>query len=77
MIKNKTQIETVISEKTYNFLCDQDSTLDSVRSALHNFLGMVDQIEERIKKAQEEAAKAAELPVEEKVEPITTPRDNE
>jgi len=70
MIKNKTQVETVISEKTYHFLCDQDATLENVRAALHNFLGMIDQIEERIKKAQEEAKEKESS--ESIVEPVST-----
>lgn len=68
MLKNKTQLEAILNEKTYHFLCDMDSPLNHVRAALHQFLGFVDQIEESARKAQAEADE--KLQEESKVEPL-------
>jgi len=80
MLKNLSQLEakitTVINdnsvEKIYHFSCDQDSPIPAVKEALVKFMAFVSQIEDKIKE-QQEAAKAAGSPVEEKVEPIITP----
>ena len=74
MLKNITQIEAKVGEKSYHFSCDQDAPLQDVKEALFRFQKYVGQIEDAIK-AQEEALKAkqaqekvVEMPSEAKAE---------
>lgn len=70
MLKNLVSLEVKVAEKSYRFLCDNDSPIGDVKEAIFQLTNMVAQIEANIeaaKKAQEEA-KLAEVPkTEEKV----------
>jgi hypothetical protein len=69
MIKNKTQLETSIGDKTFVFLCDPECTLANVKSALYQFLGYVNQIEDTAKKEKAEAEENEKnKPEEQKIE---------
>ena len=59
MLKNISQLESVIEGKVHHFLCDSDSPLTHVKEALFQFQKFVGQIEDNIK-SQQEAAKAKE-----------------
>ena len=63
MLKNMCKLECQIENKTYQFICDNDSPLNHAKDALIKFLQYVGQIEDQVK-AQQEAAKAEEKPVE-------------
>lgn len=84
MLRNLAQLEAKITsvigdqsiEKTFHFLCDQDSPLPAVKDALVKFMAYVSQLEEQVK-AQQEAAKKAQDEAKqssdiEKVESIVT-----
>lgn len=60
MIKNVSKLEIKISEKIYQFFCDQDSPLAEAKEALFQFQKFVGQIEDAVKAQQEQAAKEAE-----------------
>jgi hypothetical protein len=57
MLKNLSSLVHTIQEKTYQFICDQDSPLDNVEEALFQFLNYVRQVKEAVKA---QAAKAQE-----------------
>lgn len=57
MLKNISQLECVIAEKTYRFLCDSDSPLQHVGEALILFISYKDKVESAVKIAQEELSK--------------------
>jgi hypothetical protein len=59
MLKQISQLEHKTENKTYHFLCDQDSPLNEVKDALFQFLKYVGQVEDAAK-AQQEALKAQE-----------------
>lgn len=57
MLKNLSSLVHTIGDKTYHFICDQDSPIDNVEETLFQFLNYVRQIKESIKA---QAAKAEE-----------------
>lgn len=56
MIKQITQIEHVIGDRVYHFICDPNSQTNEVREALYKFLGYVDALEKKIAEAAQENA---------------------
>lgn len=62
MIKNITQLEVVVNEKTVRILADMDTDINVVREALNRFQKFVDQIEADAKERLEK--KNTEAPVE-------------
>ena len=56
MLKNLSQLECVIAEKTYRLTCDNDSPLLHVKEAISIFNNYVDQVEAAVKNTQEEMA---------------------
>jgi hypothetical protein len=55
MLKNISKLEFQISDKSYHFLCDQDSPIDHVKEALFQFSKFIGQFEDGIKKAKLES----------------------
>ncbi len=72
MIKNISQLETKISEKTYHFSCEIDAPLPNIKEALFQFLKYIGQVEDHMKiiaemkKVEEEKAKN---------EPVEAPKE--
>lgn len=73
MLTNISKLQVQVDNKAYQFLCDVDSPLASVKEALFQFSKYVGSIEDQVKANQEAQAKqAAEsapapiVPVEEK-----------
>ncbi len=70
MLKNISQLETKIEEKSFRFSCDIDAPLPNIKEALFQFLKYIGQVEDHIKMMQE--MKKAE---EEKKEPVEAPKE--
>jgi hypothetical protein len=52
------QLEYRIGEKSYQFLCSQDSPLIEVKEALFQFLKLVGQIEDQVRESQKQQESA-------------------
>ena len=52
MLKNIIKLEHEVGEKSYQFLCENDSPIASIKEALVKFLQYVGQIEDQIKANQ-------------------------
>lgn len=48
MMKHIVQLEVTVGEKTYRFLCDNDSPIGSVKEAVFQINNLVAKIEEKI-----------------------------
>ncbi len=65
MLRNLIQLEHVIGEKPFRFICAPDAPIQQVKDALLEFLKYVGKIEDEVRaqteaiKAKEEAEKAA------------------
>ena len=70
MLKNIIKLELHIANKTYNFLCDNDSPLEHVKEAIFQFAKYAGQVEDQIRQQQAEAVKKSEEE-KSKIEPIT------
>lgn len=70
MMKNMVKLECVISDKSYNLLCENDSPLVHLKEALFEFSKYVGKIEDQIKAAQEQQAQSEKLVEEPKAEEI-------
>lgn len=75
MLKNISKLEIQVGEKIYQLFCDMDSPLEHVKEALFQFQKYVGQIEDAIKKQQEQKIqeqKPEEVqdPIENKIEQI-------
>lgn len=57
MLKNVSKLEIVISEKTYQFICDCDCPLSDVKECLFQFQKYIGQIEDANKSRIEEEQK--------------------
>lgn len=69
MLQNVTRIKTTVGEKIFEFYCDNDSPIQTVKEALFQFIKIVVQIEENILNQQKTAA---ETKTEEEPIPIET-----
>lgn len=64
MLKNLVRLQTQVTDKNYELVCDPDSPINDVKVALGQLLTQVEEIEvEAMKKREEQQAK--EVPVEE------------
>ncbi len=59
MLKNLSQLEIKIGDRTYQFLCAIDAPISEAKEALFQFQKYIGQIEDNVK-AQQEAQKAEE-----------------
>jgi hypothetical protein len=71
MLKNISKLELKVGEKTYQFLCDNDSPLNDIKEAIFQFQKYVGVIEDQIKAQMEAQAKAASeaMPVTDEIKP--------
>ncbi len=67
MLKNVSQLELTIDEKTYRFTCDMDSPLEQVKEAIFQFLKYIGQVEDSIKQHQAQQVEVAQENVIEKI----------
>lgn len=67
MLKNIAQINEVINERNYTFLCDNDSPTIDIKEFCYRLMKFVGQIEDQAK-VQQDAEKAVH--VDEIIEPI-------
>lgn len=65
MLKNLSQIEFIVDDKTGRFICDIDTPLIAVKEMLFQIQKYIGQIEDNIRKQQEEQKKEETPPVEE------------
>lgn len=64
MLKNIVRLRTKVLEKDYDLICDPDSPINEVKTALDQFLKIVELIEaDAFRKREEQQAK--EVPIEE------------
>jgi predicted nucleotidyltransferase len=73
MHKNISKLEVVINEKSFSFLCDQDSELPLCKEALFQFLKYIGQIQDAIEDAHKatQVKDDVEKSIEKKIEEIT------
>jgi hypothetical protein len=71
MLNNISKLELKVGEKTYQFLCDNDSPLNDIKEAIFQFQKYVGVIEDQIKAQMQAQAKAASeaTPVIEEIKP--------
>ncbi len=68
MIKNLTQLEFMIADKVYHFVCAPDAPLEHVKEALCQFIKYVGQVQDQVSameaaKKEQEQKQAADQPV--------------
>lgn len=68
MLKNLTQLETIIEGKTYRLMCETDSPLSHVKDALCQFIHYCQNVEQTAKQPKPDS-----LPNEPKKEEIPNP----
>lgn len=70
MLKNIVRLEVKVAEKTYQFLCDNDSPIAEVKEALFQITKIVAEIEANLEaaKKQAEESKPESVPQTENVE---------
>jgi len=61
MLKNISRLEIIIDKKSHQYTCEMDSSTEHVKEALFQFLKYVGQIEDAVKKQQEEIKKEEEI----------------
>lgn len=72
MLKNISQLESKIADKSYYFSCEIDAPLPNIKEALFQFLKYIGQVEDHMK-MMAEMKKAEEEKV--KVEPAEAPKE--
>ena len=60
MLKNISQLESLVAGKVYRFICDADSPIADVKEALFQALKFVGKVEDDIKAVQAAAAPSAQ-----------------
>jgi hypothetical protein len=69
MLKNISQLEHVIGDKVFRFICEADAAIPHIKEALFQFAKFVGQIEEQIQAAQNAQPPAPVEPPAPAVEP--------
>lgn len=71
MLKNISKLELKVGEKTYQFICDNDSPLSDIKEAIFQFQKYIGVVEDNIKQQMEAKAQAdaESLPVTDEVKP--------
>ncbi len=60
MFQTLAKFEVIVSDKSFQFLCDANSPLEAVKEAIFQIQKSVAMLEDQIKAAQESAKKAEE-----------------
>lgn len=54
MLKNVSRFEHKIGDRIYHLICEMDSPIEDVKTALHQFMGHIEFIEKKTKQQAEE-----------------------
>lgn len=54
MLKNISRLECIVNDKVFHFLCDMDSSIETVKEALSQFQKYTILVEDAVKAAQQQ-----------------------
>lgn len=70
MLKNIAKLEVIIENKIYHLLCDNDSPTHHIKEALFQFGKYIGQVEDAVKKMQEDEQEKLKVEQPKESEPI-------